>query len=81
MAKLDDLKTKATEMGIEFKSKATIADLELLIALKEDEEANPPIEETPEDETPKLNKDGFEAGKILTPAEVAEYLAKQRAKK
>ena len=43
---------------------------------KDDEQPEAKVE----DEKPKLNKDGLEAGKQLTEAELAEYMAKQRAK-
>lgn len=129
MAKLDTLKQEATDLGIEYKSKVTIAELEALIAEKkegaknevtqtlgeneqnderlaelkakatelkidfEDDVKAEELEEFINDveamrakakakaEEPKLNKDGFEAGKQLTPDEFAKYMAKQKAKK
>lgn len=137
MARLDDLKAEATELGIEFKSKATIADLEALIADKkaegnvtdqegaerlealkakatdlkidfEDDVKAEELEEFIKDveamrakaneeaeakakaeaeakakaeaEAPKINKDGFEVGKELSPQEYAKYMAEQKKK-
>jgi len=37
-------------------------------------------EDEADDDAPKLNKDGFEAGKPLSEDELAQYLAKQRRK-
>lgn len=48
---------------------------------EQNEEQGEETEDESTDDEPKVNKDGFIAGKELTPKEFAEFMAKQRAKK
>lgn len=83
MATLEELKTEATELGLEFKAKATKSEIEALIADANEETIDDVKDETVEEtiDAPKLNKDGLVAGQPVSDEDYTKIMAKQRAKK